>query len=93
MYECIQKMRSRVTTIVSNEMNDTIWTKSEESGLLIKNVNKTIKTEAKEQKGGFLKILLSTLGALGLFVAFVWFIYMLLGTLCALMYIRCIKFI
>ena len=35
----------------------------EESGLLIKGVSKTIKNEAKEQKGGFLSILLYTLGA------------------------------
>ena len=35
----------------------------EESGLLIKGVSKTIKYEAKEQKGGFLRILLGTLGA------------------------------
>ena len=35
----------------------------EESGLLIKGVSKTIKNEAKEQKGGFLSMLLYTLGA------------------------------
>ena len=35
----------------------------EESGLLIKNVSKTIKNEAKEQKNGFFGILLGTLGA------------------------------
>ena len=34
-----------------------------ESGLLIKAVRETIKNEAKEQKGGFLSILLGTLGA------------------------------
>ena len=34
-----------------------------ESGLLIKGVRETIKNEAKEQKGGFLSILLGTLGA------------------------------
>ena len=34
-----------------------------ESGLLIKGVSQTIKNEAKEQKGGFLSMLLSTLGA------------------------------
>ena len=33
------------------------------SGLLIKDVSETIKNEAKEQKGGFLEILLGTLGA------------------------------
>ena len=34
-----------------------------ESRLLIKGVSKTIKNEAKEQKGGFLRMLLGTLGA------------------------------
>ena len=47
--------------IMSNEeMNDImIIDKSlEESGLLIKDVNEAIKNEAKEQKGGFLEMLL-----------------------------------
>ena len=35
----------------------------EEYGLLIKGVSETIKNEAKEQKGGFLGMLLDTLGA------------------------------
>ena len=35
----------------------------EESGLLIKSVNKTIKNEAKEQKEGCPSMLLGTLGA------------------------------
>ena len=35
----------------------------EESVLLIKRVSETIKNEAKEQKGGFVGVLLSTLGA------------------------------
>ena len=34
----------------------------EDSGLLIKNVSGTIKNEAKEQKGGFLGVLLGILG-------------------------------
>ena len=34
-----------------------------DSGLLLKGVNKTIQNEAKEQKGGFLSMLLGTLGA------------------------------
>ena len=34
-----------------------------ESGLLIKRVSERIKNEAKEQKGGFLRMLLGTLGA------------------------------
>ena len=35
----------------------------EESGLLIKGISETTKNEAKEQKGGFLSILLGTLAA------------------------------
>ena len=35
----------------------------EDSGLLIKRVSETIQNEGKEQKGGFLSMLLSTLGA------------------------------
>ena len=35
----------------------------EESGLLIKYVSETIKTEAKEQKEGFVSMLLGTSGA------------------------------
>ena len=57
--------RSGVTTlIISNEkMNDTKIIKSlEESGLLIKGISETIKNKAKEQKGGFLSMLLCTLG-------------------------------
>ena len=62
-----QKMfgSGNVTLIISNEeMNDVMKSiKSlEESGLLIKGVSETIKTEAKEQKGGFLSVLLRTLG-------------------------------
>ena len=34
-----------------------------DSGSLIKGVSKTIKNEAKEQKGGFPRIILNTLGA------------------------------
>ena len=57
---------SMTTFIISNkEMNDKIKiVKSlEESDLLIKDVSETMKNEAKEQKGGFLGILLGTLGA------------------------------
>ena len=35
----------------------------EESGLLIKGISETIKNEVKEQKGGFLSLLLGTLVA------------------------------
>ena len=54
------------TLIISNdEMNDIIKiVKSlEDSGVLLKGVSETIQHEAKEQKGGFLSMLLGTLGA------------------------------
>ena len=54
------------TLVISNEeMNDIIKiVKSlEESGLLIKGLSETIKNEAKEQTGGFIVMLLGTLGA------------------------------
>ena len=35
----------------------------EDSGLLLKGVSETVQNEAKEQKGGFLSMLLGTLGA------------------------------
>ena len=35
----------------------------ENSGILLKGVTKTIENEAKEQRGGFLSMLLGTLGA------------------------------
>ena len=51
--------------ISHEEMNDImkIVKSLEYSGLLIKGVGETIKNEAKEQKGGFLIILLGCLGA------------------------------
>ena len=54
------------TLIISNdEMNDILKiVKSVEiSGLLLKGVSETIQHEAKEQRGGFLSMLLGTLGA------------------------------
>ena len=54
------------TLIISNdEMDDILKTvKSlENSGLLLKGVSETIQHEAKEQRGGFLGMLLGTLGA------------------------------
>ena len=54
------------TLIISNEeMNDMmkIVQALEDSNILLKAVTKTIKHEAKEQKGGFLRMLLGTLGA------------------------------
>ena len=57
---------SSTTLIISNsEMNDIIkLVKSlKYSGLLLKGVTKTVQNEVKEQKGGFLSMLLGTLGA------------------------------
>ena len=54
------------TLIISNEeMNDimNIVQTLEDSNILLKRVTKTIKDEMKEQKGGFLTMLLGTLGA------------------------------
>ena len=54
------------TLIISNEeMNDilNIVKSLEEPGLLIEGISETIKNEAKEQKGGFLRMLLGTLRA------------------------------
>ena len=59
-------LAKRTTLIISNEeINDfmKIIKSLEESGLLIKAVSKTIKKEAKEQKGRFIRMLLGTLGA------------------------------
>ena len=63
-----------ITLIMLNEeMNDIMEINKylENSDLLIKGVSETIKNEAKEQKGGFLRLLLGTLGAslLGSFLA------------------------
>ena len=54
------------TLIIPNEdMNDImkIIKGLEDSGILLKGVTKTVKNETKEQKGGFLSMLLGTLGA------------------------------
>ena len=54
------------TLIISNDETEDILkiVKSlEDSGILLEGVNETIKNEAKEQKGGFLSMLLGTLGA------------------------------
>ena len=57
---------SGTTLIISNEeMNDVmkIVQALEDSNILLKGVTKTIKNKIKEQKGGFLSMLLGTLGA------------------------------
>ena len=54
------------TLVISNEeINDImkIVQALEDSDILLKGVTKTIKNETKYQKGGFLSMLLSTLGA------------------------------
>ena len=54
------------TLIISNEdRNDIMKTirALEDSNILLKGVDKTIKNETKEQKGRFLRMLLGTLGA------------------------------
>ena len=58
---------NRTTLIISNnEIKDIIKiVKSlEDSGLLLKGVTETVQNEVKEQKGGFLSLLLGTLGAI-----------------------------
>ena len=56
-----------MTTLIisNNEIEDIIKiVKSlEDSGLLLKGVTETVQNEVKEQKGGFLSMLLGTLGA------------------------------
>ena len=58
---------SRTTTLITSndEMNDIIKiVKSlKNSGVLLKGVSETIQHEAKEQRGGFLSMLLDTLDA------------------------------
>ena len=58
---------SGVTTLIisNDEMNDIlkIVKSLENSGFLLKGVSETIQHEAKEQRRGFLSILLGTLGA------------------------------
>ena len=57
---------SGITTLIipNEEMNIMkIVQALEDSNILIKGVTKTIKNETKEQKGGFLSMLLGTLGA------------------------------
>ena len=51
--------------IEQEDMNDimNIIKALENSGILLKGVSKTIKNETKEQRGGFLSMLLGTLGA------------------------------
>ena len=57
---------NNTTSIISNdEMDDILKIVKffEDSGVLLKGVRETIQHEAKEQRGGFLSMLLGTLGA------------------------------
>ena len=68
MREYIKKILwSGNTTLIiaNNDIEDLIKiVKSlEDSGLLLKGVTETVQNEVKEQKGGFLSMLLGTLGA------------------------------
>ena len=61
-----KKMRGGVKLVIEQEdMNDImkIIEALENSGILLKGVTKTIENETKEQRGGFLSMLLGTLGA------------------------------
>ena len=61
-----KKSEDLVTIIISNDEMDDILkiVKSlEDSGVLLKGVSETIQDEAKEQRGGFLSMLIGTLGA------------------------------
>ena len=60
-----KKVHGTTTLIISNEeMNDIlkIVQALENSNILLKGVTKTIENQTKEQKGGFLGMLFSTLG-------------------------------
>ena len=56
---------SGVKLVIEEDMNDImkIFQTLENSGILLKGVSKTIVNETKEQSGGFLSMLLGTLGA------------------------------
>ena len=93
MQEYIKKIlgSGNTTLIISNdEIHDNIKIiKSlENSGLLIEGVTKTVQNEVREQKGGFLSILLGTLGAsllgnllTGRGVVFLLYIFLVLDSL------------
>ena len=66
IHKKILGLGNNITLIISNdEINDIIKiVKSlEDSGLLLKGITETVQNEVKEQKGGFLSLLLGTLGA------------------------------
>ena len=62
----LESGHNNITLIISNDEMDDILkiVKSlENSGVLLKGVSETIQHEAKDQRGGFLSMLLGTLGA------------------------------
>ena len=63
--EKIQGSRTTILSISNEEINDImkIVQALEDSNILLKRVTKTFKNETKEQKGGYLSMLLGTLGA------------------------------
>ena len=67
MQECIKNLGSGTKTLmISNEETEDImkiFKSLENPGLLLKGVTDAIQNEAKQQKGKFLSMLLSTLGA------------------------------
>ena len=57
---------NNTTLIISNDEMDNLLERVkslEDSGVLLKGVSETIQNEAKEQRGGFISMLLGTLGA------------------------------
>ena len=57
---------SSITLIISNIEKDDfieIVKSLKDSGLLLKGVTETVQNEVKEEKGGFISMLLGTLGA------------------------------
>ena len=65
---CPSSTASHNTTLIisNNEIENTIKIVKplEDSGVLLKGVTETVQNEVKEQKGGFLSMLLGTLGAI-----------------------------
>ena len=56
---------NHTTLVISNgDMHDLLKTvkSSDDSGILLNEITETVKNEVKEQKGGFLSMLLGTLG-------------------------------
>ena len=64
MQEYIKNIRIGNTTLIiwTNEIIRIVKT-LEDSGLLLEGVTETVQNEVKKQKGGFLSMLLGTLGA------------------------------